>query len=91
MLVIRRHPGQAILIGAEVEVVVLDCGHGRVKLGIRAPHDIPVLRDEVRLTREQNLAAARSMEAAGPSPQRAPELFSVDEFSVPGPLRPFLP
>ena len=91
MLVIRRHPGQAILIGADVEVLVLDCGPGRVKLGIRAPQHIPVLRDEVRLTREQNLAAARSMEAAGPSPGRTARLFSVDEPSVPQPLRTLLP
>lgn len=91
MLVIRRHPGQAIHIGADVEVVVLDCGHGRVKLGIRAPQHIPVMRDEVRLTREQNLAAARSMEAVGPSPGRGPRVFPVDEFPIPRRLRTFLP
>lgn len=90
MLVIRRHPGQAIHIGADVEILVLDCGHGRVKLGIRAPQHIPVMRDEVRLTREQNLAAARAMEAVGPSAER-PAQFSVDEFPVPPRLRKFLP
>ena len=59
MLVIRRHPGEAIQIGDEVEIVVMECGAGRVKLGIRAPKEIAVVRAEVRQTREQNLAAAR--------------------------------
>lgn len=62
MLVIRRHAGESIQIGEEVEVVVIDCGPGRVKLGIRAPKQIPVVRAEVKLTREQNLAAARAIE-----------------------------
>jgi len=57
MLVIRRHPGEAIHIGGEVEIVVIDCGPGRVKLGIRAPQHVSVVRGEVKLTREQNLAA----------------------------------
>ena len=61
MLVIRRHPGESILIGGEIELEVIECGHNRVKLGIRAPQHIPVMRGEVKLTREQNLAAARSV------------------------------
>ena len=64
MLVIRRHPGQAIQIGGDVEVVVIDCGPGRVKLGIRAPQNVAVTRGEVRLTREQNLAASRALAAS---------------------------
>jgi carbon storage regulator len=62
MLVIRRHPGEAIQIGEEVEVVVIECGPGRVKLGIVAPKWVTVTRAEVRLTREQNLQAARAIE-----------------------------
>lgn len=65
MLVIRRHAGEAIQIGEEVEIVVIDCGQGRVKLGIRAPKHIPVMRAEVKITREQNLAAARAIQVDG--------------------------
>jgi carbon storage regulator len=64
MLVIRRHTGDSISIGDEVEIEIIDCGVNRVKLGIRAPQHISVLRREVKLTREQNLAAARSMAGA---------------------------
>jgi carbon storage regulator len=63
MLVIRRHPGQSIRIGPDVEVEVIECGPHRVKLGIRAPREVSVVRDEVRLTREQNLQAANAVAA----------------------------
>ena len=65
MLVIRRRPGESIRIGNDVEVEVIDCGPHRVKLGIRAPREVAVMRNEVRLTREQNLAAASSMALRG--------------------------
>jgi carbon storage regulator len=78
MLVIRRHPGESIQIGEDVEIVVIDCGQGRVKLGIRAPQEIAVMRGEVKLTREQNLAAAGAMK-------------SSPEFAVPLELRSILP
>jgi carbon storage regulator len=58
VLVIRRHPGETLHIGGEVELVVIDCGPGRVKLGIRAPQHVPVVRGEVKSTREQNIVAA---------------------------------
>ena len=61
MLVIRRHPGETILIGGDIELEVIECGHNRVKLGIRAPQSIPVVRGEMKATREQNLAAAGLM------------------------------
>jgi carbon storage regulator len=78
MLVIRRHPGESIQIGEDVEILVIDCGQGRVKLGIRAPQEIAVMRSEVKLTREQNLAAAGAMK-------------SGSEFVVPLELRSILP
>ncbi len=73
MLVIRRHPGEAIQIGEDVEILVIDCGNGRVKLGIRAPKHVQVMRGEVRHTRDQNLAAAgaigsRSFDLPGGAP-----------------------
>jgi carbon storage regulator len=61
MLVIRRRAGESILIGEDIEIQVAEIGAGRVKLGIAAPADVTVLRKEVKLTREQNLAAARGV------------------------------
>ena len=59
MLVISRRAGESVLIGEDVEIQVLETGSGRVKLGIKAPRAVPVLRNEVRLIRDQNRAAAR--------------------------------
>ena len=64
MLVIRRRAGESILIGDEVEIEVIELTPTRVKLGIRAPKDIQVVRAEAKLTRDQNLAAARSISAS---------------------------
>ena len=61
MLVIRRRAGESILIGDSIEVRVIETAPGRVKLGIVAPRDVLVLRNEVRLTREENLAAAQEL------------------------------
>jgi carbon storage regulator len=63
MLVIRRRPGESIWIGDAVEVEVIDAGPGRVKLGIRAPREIPVVRNEIRTVREQNVRAAGGIAA----------------------------
>jgi carbon storage regulator len=61
MLIIRRREGESILLGEEVEVEILECGQGQVKLGIRAPREIVVLRKEIRAAEEENRAAAEGM------------------------------
>ncbi len=58
MLVIRRRPGESLWIGNDIEIEIFDCSHSQVKLGIRAPKQIPVLRNEIRVTGEQNRIAA---------------------------------
>jgi carbon storage regulator len=47
MLVLSRKPGEAIVIGDGIEVVVLDANGGRVKLGVVAPAEVPVHREEI--------------------------------------------
>ncbi len=59
MLVIRRKAGESVLIGADIEIQVIDITPSRVKIGITAPRQVPVLRKEIRLTGEENRAAAR--------------------------------
>ena len=64
MLVIRRRPGETLVIGDDIEVEVLDATPSQVKLGIRAPKSVTVLRKEIQLTRDQNVASARDLPAA---------------------------
>lgn len=47
MLVLTRKPNQAVRIGADVEVRVLEISDGQVRLGITAPRWVPVHREEV--------------------------------------------
>jgi carbon storage regulator len=61
MLVIRRRAGESILVGDDVEIQILDVSPTRVKLGIVAPQNVTILRSEVKLTKEQNLAAAEGV------------------------------
>jgi len=59
VLVLTRKPNQAIRIGADVEVRVLEIADGQVRLGITAPRWVPVHREEVyREIHEQNRQAA---------------------------------
>jgi carbon storage regulator len=64
MLVIRRRSGEALLIGDDIEIEILDVGSSQVKLGIRAPKEVIVLRKEIQITAQQNLAASQEKSAA---------------------------
>lgn len=47
MLVLTRNPNEKILIGDRIEVVVLSTSGSQVRLGIRAPKDVQVHREEI--------------------------------------------
>ena len=47
MLVLSRRNGERVRIGEFIEVTVLECRNGRVRLGFSAPPEIPVHREEV--------------------------------------------
>lgn len=79
MLVIRRHEGQTVLVGEDVEILIIECGDRRVKLGFRAPRQVAVTRGEVKLTKEQNLAASQPVSPAALSEvkRRLPVLGAI--------------
>jgi carbon storage regulator len=47
VLVLTRKSGQSIMIGDDIEVMVLSHDDAKVRLGIRAPQAVPVHRTEV--------------------------------------------
>ena len=47
MLILTRRPGQTIRIGDDIEVTILSQRGDQFRVGIAAPQDIPVHRDEV--------------------------------------------
>ena len=47
MLVLQRHPGEAIRIGSDVEVRILGISRNQVKVGVVAPREIEIYRSEL--------------------------------------------
>lgn len=47
MLVLSRQRDESIMIGDDVEVVIVDIRGDKVRLGIMAPRNIPVHRMEI--------------------------------------------
>ncbi len=47
MLVLSRKVGQKICVGPDVVITVVAAGRGQVRIGIEAPADVPVHREEV--------------------------------------------
>lgn len=61
MLLLTRKEGESILIGDDIKITVIEVTGDRVRLGIEAPRDLSVYREEVYLAiREENRQAARS-------------------------------
>ena len=59
MLVLSRRPGQSIMIGKDIEVVVLGSDGVQVRVGIRAPREVTVLRRELlKQVEEENRRAS---------------------------------
>jgi len=59
MLVLTRKLNQSIVIGDEIEIVVLEVRGEQVRLGIRAPKDVTVHRKEIyEQIQEENRAAS---------------------------------
>jgi carbon storage regulator len=60
MLVLTRKLGQSIMIGDEIEVVVLEVRGEQVRLGISAPRDVTVHRKEIySQIHEENVEATK--------------------------------
>ncbi|GEP64587.1 carbon storage regulator [Clostridium beijerinckii] len=47
MLIITRKKGESLMIGDDIEIVISKIDDGSVKIGIKAPKDISILRKEL--------------------------------------------
>lgn len=63
MLVLSRKESEQIRLGDSIVVTVLTIAGDKVRLGIDAPRDVLVLRDEL----EPHEVAARELAAASPA------------------------
>ena len=60
MLILTRRINETLNIGDEVQVTVLGIKGNQVRIGINAPRDVPVHREEIyqRIKREERMRAA---------------------------------
>ena len=69
MLVLTRKRDQSIIIGDDIEIMVVDLGSNEVRIGISAPRQLSVHRKEVyEAIKAENIAAMQSK----PPPEELP-------------------
>jgi carbon storage regulator len=56
MLILTRRIGEAVMIADEVSVAVLSINGAQVRLGVTAPRNVPVHREEIYERIKQNEA-----------------------------------
>ena len=56
MLILTRRVGETLMVGDEVSITVLGVKGNQVRIGINAPKDVPVHREEIyqRIKNEEN-------------------------------------
>lgn len=65
MLVLSRRPGESIMVGNDVTITVIEVRGDQIRIGIDAPREVQVHREEVvRELEAQNTAAAGSAQRA---------------------------
>ncbi|MGA8008951.1 MAG: carbon storage regulator [Thiomonas sp.] len=58
MLILTRRPGEAIRLGDNIRLVILQSAPGKVRLGIEGPPDLRILREELYAQISQDNQAA---------------------------------
>ena len=68
MLVLSRKLGEKIYIGENICITVVDIDRGKIRLGIEAPRDVPIYRQELLPLNNQ-----QQQQQQQPQPQPKPD------------------
>lgn len=69
MLVLSRRRDESIMIGDDVEIIIVDVRGDNVRLGITAPKSIPVHRREIYDAIQREKAEKKSVEKPADRPE----------------------
>jgi carbon storage regulator len=81
MLILTRRVNETLNIGDDVQVTVLGVKGNQVRIGIDAPRDVPVHREEIyqRIKKEEALAAGEVVEEDDVDDNEEQEDFYEDD------------
>ncbi len=72
MLILSRNCGEALKIGDDVEICILDVNGAQVRIGVNAPEKVPVHREEIY----RRIQDEKGSDTATPSPADAGQACS---------------
>ena len=72
MLALSRKVNEAIMIGHDVEITILEVKGDQVKIGINAPKSVPIYRKEIYVQIQE---ANKEAVVGGASPEDLKKLF----------------
>ena len=73
MLVLSRQRDESIMIGDNVEIIIVDVRGDKVRLGITAPKEIPVHRREIYDAIQREKGQNKGPQAEQPEKPQTPE------------------
>ncbi len=65
MLVLSRQRDESIMIGDHIKITIVDIRGDKVRLGIQAPGDVAVHREEIYLAIQQEKSQEQNPQAHG--------------------------
>jgi carbon storage regulator len=82
MLVISRKPGESLVISDQIRVTVISLGNDKVSIGIDAPRDIKIIREELMETIEANKASNEKIDQS--NYQQIASLIKLKQKNIDG-------
>lgn len=73
MLILTRRVGESLMIGDEINVTVLGIRGNQVRIGVNAPKEVAVHREEIYERIKQEQMGAGPETTAAPAPESGPQ------------------